>query len=243
MAKKIIKEVTPVSSTIETEDKKQEAARAATLETAPKPGTIKWAAQGTKDGQKAINSMDNILSTFKKVLAETTEEEREAYRQAYVSVCKMAGTASSAGRASEMNRLFKNYEKDLDGTLEILNMGFGYHATIAKLPKLTNAGKPKAVAPVGVSTSAAVVGKQEAKVPQKHKTADSALATVFDNLKLVHADNGTCKALLNAVLGMMEQSKAEYLVELAAVLSTEWEAFEESHDEAKGTVGVMKIAA
>lgn len=204
-------------------------------------GRAKWSAAGTKDAQAAINGMDAVIKRFTEVCKTANSEERDAYRSAYITVCKMAGTQSALARASECNRVFGNMDKDSVSTLEILEVGLGYHATIAKLPTLKNSGKKKAD-----PASPAAEGKAPTTAikptPQKHKTADSALATVFDNLKLVQADTGTCKALLNGVLGLMEQSKQEYLVELAAVLSSIWEDFEESHDEAKDTVGVLKAA-
>lgn len=202
-----------------------------------------WTAKGTKDAQDALKAMDSVIRKFEKVCKEANSEQREAYRSAYVTVCKMAGTQSALARASECNRVFGNMVKDEAGTLEILSAGLGYHHTIAKLPTLKKSGKPKAD-PASGTGKGDKEGKPAPQIapPQKHKSADKALEAVFENLKLVQADNGTCKALLNAVLGIMEQSKAEYLVELSAVISATWEDFEESHDEAKGTVGVLKAA-
>lgn len=206
-------------------------------------GRTKYSALGTKDAQAAINGMDSVLKKFITVCKTANSEEQDAYRAAYVTVCKMASTQSALARASECNRVFGNMVKDSAATLEILEAGLGYHATIAKLPTLKKSGKPKAD-PASGTGKGDKEGKPAPQIapPQKHKSADKALEAVFENLKLVQADNGTCKALLNAVLGIMEQSKAEYLVELSAVISATWEDFEESHDEAKGTVGVLKAA-
>ncbi|MDE1866979.1 MAG: hypothetical protein KGI08_04620 [Thaumarchaeota archaeon] len=223
--------------------KQVETPKAVTETEEQKTGRAKWSAAGTKDAQAAINGMDAVIKRFTEVCKTANSEEQDAYRAAYVTVCKMAGTQSALARASECNRVFGNMAKDSKATLEILEIGLGYHATIAKLPTLKKSGKPKAD-PASGTGKGEKDGKTAPQIapPQKHKSADKALEAVFENLKLVQADNGTCKALLNAVLGIMEQSKAEYLVELAAVLATEWEAFEESHDEAKGTVGVLKAA-
>lgn len=204
-------------------------------------GRTKYSALGTKDAQAAINGMDSVLKKFVTICTTANSEEQDAYRAAYVTVCKMAGTQSALARASECNRVFGNMVKDSAATLEILEAGLGYHATIAKLPTLKKSGKPKAD-PAANTGDKKPTPAPQATPPQKHKSADKALEAVFENLKLVQADNGTCKALLNAVLGIMEQSKAEYLVELSAVISATWEDFEESHDEAKGTVGVLKAA-
>lgn len=224
------KEIVTPSSVVETEEQKQSRA--------------KWSAIGTKDAQAAINGMDAVIKRFREVCATANSEEQDAYRAAYVTVCKMAGTQSALARASECNRVFGNMAKDSKATLEILEAGLGYHATIAKLPTLKKSGKPKADPASGTGKGETKEGKPSPQIapPQKHKSADKALEAVFENLKLVQADNGTCKALLNAVLGIMEQSKVEYLVELSAVISATWEDFEESHDEAKGTVGVLKAA-
>lgn len=222
--------------------KQVETPKAVTETEEQKTGRAKWAAAGTKDARAAINGMDAVIKRFTEVCKTANSEEQDAYRAAYVTVCKMAGTQSALARASECNRVFGNMAKDSKATLEILNAGLGYHATIAKLPTLKKSGKPKADPSSGKGKGETNPASQITP-PQKHKSADKALEAVFENLKLVQADNGTCKALLNGVLGLMEKSKIEYLVELAAVLSTEWESFEESHTEAAGTVGVMQIAA
>lgn len=205
-------------------------------------GMEKWTAAGTTDARKAINGMDAVLKRFVEVCKTANSEQQDAYRAAYVTICKMAGTQSALARASECNRIFGNMKKDSAATLEILEAGLGYHATIGKLPTLKASGKKKAPAATPAPAGKATTPVALAKAPQKHKTADSALAAVFENMKLVQADNGTCKALLNGVLGLMEGSKSEYLEELASVLSATWEDFEEIHNEAEGTVGVLKAA-
>lgn len=184
-------------------------------------GCIEYADMGTHDAQQAINGMNSVMERFTEVAQTATSEEIESYRKAYVSVCKAAGTGSSAARASECNRVFHNVLNNRAFTLDLMLSGRGYHAVIRDLPTVKKSGAPKTE-----NTESSL-----SKGTSKAKSADTALAEVFTDLTLIKVDNGTCKALLNAVLGLMETSSNEYLVGLANTLSDEWAVYEEAHEE------------